>query len=310
MGTTWADEIERSFGDGPTPPAPAAYVVPGRAALRRRRLAAAAASVAACLVLGGVGWAALPGGSGPDAGEVATDTSPSDPSPSDRSPSETVAPDEGEPSLPPELTVAPVATSPGDIRLARPGERRDMAGAAAVTVLGDGTLIRRAGWTVERLEVQQADDRARTWGIAATRDDGSEGEWILLTWEAGGGSTATWNPPGQRFATFDEWLAVTLEELQGAEGEPIARTRNGVLVDVATGTTVDQQVVAPPQAAAYGPVEDFVAARFRLFDGTEVFGLAGPEGTTTVDPAVLETPTMAAFLRHLEAQGDSGEGLR
>jgi hypothetical protein len=179
-----------------------------------------------------------------------------------------------------------------------------------VTVLGDGTLIRRAGWTVERLEVQQADDRVRTWGIAATRDDGSEGEWILLTWEVGGTSSATWNPPGQRFATFDEWLAVTVEELQGTEGEPIARTRNGALVDVAMGTTVFQQVVAPAEAAAYGPVEDFVAARFRLFDGTEVFGLAGPEGTTTVDPAALETPTMAAFLRHLEAQGDSGEGLR
>jgi len=26
MDTRWADEIERSFGDGPTPPAPATYV--------------------------------------------------------------------------------------------------------------------------------------------------------------------------------------------------------------------------------------------------------------------------------------------
>lgn len=300
MDTRWADEIERSFGDGPALPPASTYVQSGRAAVRRRRLAAGAASVAACLVLGGVGWASLPGGGWADAGQVANDPSLS----------ETVAPDQGEPSLPPELTVAPVATSPSDIRLARPSEREEMVGAAAVTVLGDGTLIRRAGWTVERLEVQQADDRVRTWGIAATRDDGSEGEWIVLSWEVGGTSTATWNTPGQRFATFDEWLAVTLEELQGTEGEPIARARNGALVDVAMGTTVDQQVVAPPQAAAYGPVEDFVAARFRLFDGTEVFGLAGPEGTTTVDPAVLETPTMAAFLRHLESQGDSGEGLR
>jgi hypothetical protein len=303
--TRWADEIERSFGDGPALPPASTYVQSGRAAVRRRRVAAGAASVAACLVLGGLGWSALPGGAGPDAGQVATD-----PSPTDTPSTDSVGPDQAEPSSPATPTVAPLAVSPTDVRQARPDERREMAGAAAVTVLGDGTLIRRAGWTVERLEVQQADDRVRTWGIAATRDDGSEGEWILLTWEAGGTSTATWNPPGQRFATFDEWLAVTVEELLGKPGVPVARARDGALVDVATGTTVLQEVPAPAQAAAYGPVEDQVAVRLRLVDGTEVFALVGPDGATTVDPAVLETPTMAAFLRYLESQGDSGEGLR
>ena len=53
-----------------------------------------------------------------------------------------------------------------------------------------------------------------------------------------------------------------------------------------------------------------VAARLRLTDGTVVFSLIGPDGETTVDPAVLDTPTMDAFLRHLQGQGDNGEGLR
>jgi hypothetical protein len=303
--TRWADEIERSFGDGPALLPASAYVQSGRAAVRRRRVAAGAASVAACLVLGGLGWTSLPGGTGPDAGQVANDPSPTN-SPS----TDSVGPDQGEPSVPATPVLAPLATSPADVRLARPGEREEMVGSAAVTVLGDGTLIRRAGWTVERLEVQRADDRSRVWGIATTRDDGAEGEWILLTWASQGTSSATWNPPGQRFATFDEWLAVTVEEQLGEPGAPVARARDGALVDVATGTTVIQEVPAPAQAAAYGPVEDQVAVRLRLADGTEVFAIVGPDGATTVDPAVLETPTMAAFLRHLESQGDSGEGLR
>ncbi len=89
MDTTWADEIERSFGDGPTPPAPATYVEAGRAAVRRRRLAAGAASVAAALVIGGVGWATLPGDPRADAGQVATDPSPT--TAESPSPSETAA---------------------------------------------------------------------------------------------------------------------------------------------------------------------------------------------------------------------------
>ena len=44
--------------------------------------------------------------------------------------------------------------------------------------------------------------------------------------------------------------------------------------------------------------------------GRGAFALVGPDGGTTVDPAVLEAPTMRAFLDHLQAQGDNGEGLR
>ena len=51
--------------------------------------------------------------------------------------------------------------------------------------------------------------------------------------------------------------------------------------------------------------------KYRTPQGDVVFALLIAGGdATTVDPAVLEAPTMAAFLRHLAAQGDSGEGLR
>lgn len=297
VDTRWADEIERSFGSGPTPPPPATYVASGRAAVRRRRIAAGAASTfAAALVIGGIGWSVMPGDARPDAGQVATEPAPT-------------ATEKPTPSPGAKRTFGPVTDSPDDVRAARLDEREWLVGSSAVTVIGDGTLIRRRDWTVDRVEVLEGTDRARAWGIAAHADDGSEAEWILLQWDRAS-STSTSNPAGQRFATFDEWLAVVAAEQLGKPGAPVARARDGALVDVATGTDVLQEVPAPPEAAAYGPVEDQVAVRLRLADGTEVFALVGPDGATTVDPAVLETPTMAAFLRHLESQSDSGEGLR
>ena len=69
MDTRWADEIERSFGDGPTPPAPATYVeaqlrgivgieftvtgVEGKAKLSQNRSDADRAGVAAGLAADG-----------------------------------------------------------------------------------------------------------------------------------------------------------------------------------------------------------------------------------------------------------------
>lgn len=291
MDTTWAEEIERSFGDGPTPPPAATYLEAGRSAVRRRRLAAGAASVTAALVIGGLGWAALPGDAATDAGQVATDPSPS----------------EAAPATP---TVAPAPASPAEVPQALPEHLELMEGGPSVAALADGSLVHRAGWTVDRVELQPgSDDQARRWGVTAHPDAGGESEWMLLSWSSGGTSSAVYDPPRKRFATFDQWLASTLVEQQGGETPQIARVRKGALV-AAPEVTVLQVVEAPAEAAAYGPVEDMVAARFRLVDGTEVFGLASPQGTTTVDPAVLETPTMAAFLRHLGAQGDSGEGLR
>jgi hypothetical protein len=81
-------------------------------------------------------------------------------------------------------------------------------------------------------------------------------------------------------------------------------------VVAADGVTLLEVVPHPEEAAAYGPVDEQAAVRLRLADGRVMFGRVDQWGTTTVDPAVLDAPTMAAFLRHLGAQADSGEGLR
>jgi len=125
------------------------------------------------------------------------------------------------------------------------------------------------------------------------------------------GSSSTWEDARKRFATFDQWLQATLEDQSSANTHPVqvATALHGELT-VARGVEVLEKVVAPAAAAAYGPVDEQVAAKLRLVDGSVVFALVGPEGATTVDPAVLEAPTMDAFLAHLRAQGDNGEGLR
>ncbi len=313
MGTTptdemwademWADEIERSFGDGPTPPPPATYVVAGRTAVRRRRLAASAVSLAAVLVVGGIGWATLPGDARAGAEQVATDPSPTATATASPTPTTAAAPE-----------LAPLADSPDDVRVARPEEREQLVGGPSVNALADGALVHRAGWVVERLEVtrevRRADGhREREWGIAARPEVGGQAEWILLTWSNRGTSGATWDAPGKRFSDFDSWLDATVAAQRGLQEPEVASSVGGELRAPA-GVTVLESVPAPEEAAAYGPVDEMFAARLRLADDTVVFALVGPDQTTTVDPAVLEAPTMAAFLRHLAAQGDNGEGLR
>jgi hypothetical protein len=225
----------------------------------------------------------------------------------DPAPTETAR---SEPSAPATPEVAPLADSPADVRVARPEEREQLQGGPSVNALADGTLVRRAGWTVDRLEVQPgSNDREREWGIAAHPDAGGDPEWILLSWSRRGTSGATWDAPSARFADFDQWLAATVAAEHGVE-EPEAASSVGGELRVPEGVVVLESVAAPEEAAAYGPVDEMFATRLRLADGTVVFALVGPDQTTTVDPAVLDAPTMAAFLRHLGAQGASGEGLR
>lgn len=308
MDTTLADEIERSFGDGPTPPAPAAYVVSGRAALRRRRLAAGAATVAACLVLGGVGWASLPGGATTDAGQVATDPSPA--------PEETPSPT---------TEVSPLVESDTEVRAARTDDEMMMLGreGLAVAPLGDGTLVRRPGWTVERLVVLEDLARHQAWGVELSRDADAAGQWALASWSGDGSTSVSFEEPGKRFAVFDDWIRDRWAQEQrwsassgggagatsGAKAPLVAQVVDGEVV-ADDGVVLLEVVMGPAETEAYGPVEEQAAVRLRLADGAVMFGRVDAYGTTTVDPAVLEAPTMAAFLRHLSAQADSGEGLR
>ncbi|KRF34947.1 hypothetical protein [Nocardioides sp. Soil805] len=309
-GASWSDQIDRSFGEGPRLPEPARYLAAGRAAVRRRRLAAGVASLAAVAVLFGATWAVLPGDARAGAGLVANDPSPStaaeSPSPTAESPSA------------PELE--PLVESDAEVRIARTDDEMVMLGRGpAVAPLDDGSLVRRPGWTVERLVVLEDLARHKSWGVDLSRDDGTAEQWALASWSSDGATSISFDRPGKRFAEFEDWIRATwADEQRFKDVEPgqdvpvddsVAAFVDGDVV-AADGVTLLEVVMSPKEAAAYGPVAKQAAVRLRLADGTEMFGRVDEWGTTTVDPAVLDAPTMAAFLRHLASQADSGEGLR
>ncbi|MEO5666336.1 MAG: hypothetical protein ABIR39_23945 [Nocardioides sp.] len=196
------------------------------------------------------------------------------------------------------------------MRAALPGEVEDFASdsMAPVTPLGNGELVHKTGWNIESIYVLEDRPRYRVWGVSAVPAAGGEAVWMILNWRPRS-TGAVYDPAGKRFAVFEDWLDVTWAEQQGAEPPPAARLVDGQL-ELAPGVTALETVEHPAQAAAYGPIGNFVAARLRLSDGTIMFALVGPEGGTLLDPAVLEAPTITAFLAHLQGQGDNGEGLR
>lgn len=290
MDTTWAEEIERSFGDGPTPPPPATYVESGRHAVRRRRLAAGAASVAAALVIGGVGWATLPGDPRADAGRVATDPSPA--TAESPSPSETAT------------AAVPIRRVPA------PGDPDAPLAVQWVEIDGEGLAVLQG---VEAKEVVANplgfEAPHQSFGVALVR--GGEERWMVLTGKNGRSSSATWDDAGKRHATFEDWLADQVEfDRNALEESPVSLDNRGVLA-VYANVELLEEVRAPAEAAAYGPVEDTAAVKYRTPQGDVMFALLTADGySTTVHPTLLEAPTMAAFLRHLATHGDSGEGLR
>jgi hypothetical protein len=261
-----------------------------------------AASLAVALVIGGVGWAALPGGDRAGAGQVATDPSPT---------AATAAP---------EPDVARLVESRAEVRVARTDDEMMMLGreGLAVAPLDDGILVRRPGWTVERLVILEDLARHKAWGVELSRDDGTAEQWALASWSGDGSTSTTFEEPGKRFAVFDDWIRASWADKQrwevpsgvsGTEPPLVARVEDGEVV-ADDDVVLLEVVMHPAEAEAYGPVEEQAAVRLRLADGRVMFGRVDAYGTTTVDPAVLDAPTMAAFLRHLQAQADSGEGLR
>ena len=132
---------------------------------------------------------------------------------------------------------------------------------------------------------------------------------MLLDWRLGEGASATWEPPGKRFARFDDWVQAARDAAEGRPEDTVAHLEHGQVV-LAPGWTVVVRVADPEEAAAYGPVDDQIAVELRDPDGRAWFALVGPDSAKIVDAAALDSPTMASFLDHLESQGDNGEGLR
>jgi hypothetical protein len=139
---------------------------------------------------------------------------------------------------------------------------------------------------------------------------GSEERWMLLAADADVPTWSIWEPPHKRHATFQDWLADEVAFQKGHQEASPVFLIDGRLAPQAN-IEILEQVLAPPEAAAYGPVEDAAAVMYETPYGEVRFAIVHKNGDATiVDPAVLETPTMAAFLAHLQTQGDNGEGLR
>lgn len=294
----WREELDSSFGNGLDRP-PTDFLVPGRAALRRRRTAMGAAALAGALVIGGIGWAVAPGQDGARSSDIATD------------PTATATSTPTEPTASRFVLSQPIDSQPMDVRPAEKMDQQYFEGESVpVTVVRDGNLAILDGWSVEEITVLEDSPWARAWSVSAAPAAGGDAVWMVIEWDRKS-SSVTSAPAGQRFADFTDWMNTTWAEQQVDYAPPKAEAKvvDGTLVPSA-GVSVLEQVEQPAGTEAYGPLEDLVAAKLRLADGSEVFALVTPDSTTTVEPAVLAAPTMAAFLDHLRSLGSSGEGVR
>ena len=281
----WRRELDESFGREPDRPV-ADYVAAGERAVRRRRAAACISGLAVVAVLGGVGWAALPDEPWAEV-PIATDSG----------------------QARDDAALAPMATSPEDVL--QPDRELgvfEAPDAMAVTVLHDGELVHKPGWVVEELRALADRDSRRIWAISVSPSGGGVGQWILLTWQPGRLAVAL-DVPGERFDSFDAWVDDARAEQQDSAPPAPVRLEGGRVVPRA-GVEVLEQVDAPEEAAAWGPVEDQVVSKLRRPDDTILFALLDPQGAIWVRSEALPHPTMAAFLRHLAEQGPDGEGPR
>lgn len=277
----WREELDSSFGIGADRP-PSDYLVPARAALRKRRTAMGAAALVSVLVVGGIGWTLAPGGSTRAIDDqVATNSA----SPT---PVETT-------SLGPHVSIHRVSDASVDRTWAElDGE-----------VLNIAPDVEVGDWTANPMGYELPNNSV---GVQVFRGD--QEQWMLLASGRQGPTWATWDKPGKQFATFHDWLADAVAFQKGQEEQSPA-TFVGDQVYPQANVEMLEQVLAPPEAAAYGPIEDAAAVKYLTPQGVTRFAIVHKDGDATiVDPAVLEEPTMAAFLAHLQTQGDNGEGLR
>jgi hypothetical protein len=279
----WREELDSSFGAGADRP-PTDYLVPARAALRKRRTAMGAAALVSVIVVGGIGWALAPG----ESTRAVDDQVASNPA------SPTSAPS-GSADAGPRVEIHRESDSSLDHSWARlEGE-----------VLHLVQDVEVGDWMANPMGYELPDNSV---GVQVFR--GEEERWMLLAADADLPSWSTWEPPNKRHATFHDWLADEVASQKGLEDESPAAFLDGQLYPRANIELLES-VLAPPQAAAYGPVEDAAAVKYKTPYGEIRFALVHKDGdATSLDPAVLEAPTMAAFLAHLQAQGSNGEGLR
>lgn len=241
-----------------------------------------ATALVSVIVVGGLGWALAPGGSTRAIDDQVATTSAS-PTPVDPT------------SLGPHVAIHRVSDASVDMAWA----------ALDGEVLNIAPDVEVGDWTANPMGYAMPNNSV---GVQVFRGD--EERWMLLASGRDGPTWTSWDQPGKRYATFRDWLADQVASTLGSVQEsPVILDDDGI--GVHANVELLEHVLAPPEAAAYGPVEDAAAVKYLTPQGEIRFAIVHKNGDATiVDPAVLEAPTMAAFLAHLQAQGDSGEGLR
>lgn len=292
------DRLDAAIGEGPAHRELGQRLKAGRQAVRRRRLAAGGAALATAAVVGFGAVAVTSGGSGGNGDrepQVAADpTTSSTPSQS---------------ASGPEPDAASPCDAPCPVRYATADEASAFIEKVPKVAYADGgQLVIADGWRVTDFSQNPMEfpAPARSAGLEVT--DGTS-SWFVLLAKPELGGWGTWDPTGKRFATLDAWLADEVAFHKHAVEEAPVEVQDGVLIPQSSVTVLDQ-VMGPPEADGYGPRNETAAVQLRMPDGRMVFALVVGDQVTTVEPAVLEAPTMSAFLQHLGGQADSGEGLR
>jgi DNA-binding phage protein len=296
-----ADLLDRSFGDGPAPAPPAAYLAAGRRSLRRRR---GAGALAATTAVGAVALtAALVGGGSPTA---ATEIGPAE-----------------------QPVAAPTTSSDGLVETsADPDEvetvRLRPSGKSAVELYPGGLLAKAKNVTITQRVPNPMGytEPDHSLGIAYERN--GESTWALLTYQEdpdGLGSTGgvSSDPAGKSFPTLELWLddQVALQSgeeppLQLVEFDPSGGDETLLPLD---GVTILQQTGDVELGPGFaGPADPSAVAEVRV-NGERWYVLArtlpgsSPEYIPTA--ASIGLRTLDDFLAEAALRfGDGGGGFR
>ncbi|QNN54020.1 hypothetical protein [Nocardioides mesophilus] len=286
---TLQEELDRSFGDGPSLPSVDTHVAAGRRALRRRRVASGVAGLAAAGVLA-TGWYAVAPSTETGSAQVAGGTSPATPSAS-ASASEAADP-----------TTGPTAA---------PWPRGELVRYV------DGELEVRPGVTVhERIRnpygfepPQRSDALDLTWK--------GHRQWVMIEKRAGrGGDSWSASTPSAGWASFADYVADQVG-VNGGSGWPETFELDGQGRVVATaGTRVFNRTDDPQLGPAFASPGAKTGAAVVSVAGDEASYFVvwrvvdGTLDVITTNPDDVVGATFEELLSGARAKYASGEGLR
>ena len=305
-----SDLLDRSFGPGPEGlPTPAERLAAGRRSRQRRRRVAVAGSSVAVVIAVGVGAAVGGGGDraaeGPQLPLATSGTSP------------TASPERAEDRQRALDRLARKAREQ-----AQRVEQRLVSDQFPAAYGADGVVVVKDGWRITQRVEEPMGYRPPEASLGVVLTNGEDTRWMLLFHQTAQdqaghplpgafGDSASADDPGKGYSRFEDWLASMVELQGGARTPPLVEVGADDVIAAGPGATVVATAPAPV-IADYTSAGDRMARVER--DGRTWFVVVRGHGARAevipVDAAVLDAPTFDAFVDHLAAQADSGEGVR